>query len=128
MTFFAVKLHSTGGGSNSSIRRGTFQMTTNEYYMAYSYLRFLSSVMPYIRKSKASTQKLSCAVLYALHNPLVDDDRLESIIKTKYKDIEPYARLEELLEEVSRLYNHGLRGKTERVWLKEAYQKEQYED
>ena len=123
--YFAAKMVRTGG-SSSPIRRGTLQLSEKEYLNAHHLLTHLSRVTPYLRKAKLPMQRLSWAVLYSLNYPLVNNDRLEKVLKERYMDIVPSLRMDDLLEQISEMYNRGLKGAAGRVWLKEAYQKEQY--
>lgn len=115
-----------GGGANSPIRRGLFKMTTEEYETGVVILEKYLPLRPYIQKARPHTQKLSFAVLLAIRNPKVNYKRLCKTLESRYLTLEPYADLESLLEELSRIYNYNLRkdatgAKIDKVFLKEDY-------
>lgn len=123
---FAIKGHQHGGGSNSPIRRGSFKVNDEEYKKADAILEKLMPLLPFIKRAKAHTQKLSFAIMYAIGNPSVDYERLRDVLSKKYHEIEPYSVLEDLLDEISKRYNYGLKGSTQRIYLKTDYEKEKY--
>ena len=124
---YAVKGANYNGGSNTPLRRGVFKVTDQEFKKGDQTLAKLAPLRPYISESGAPNQKLSCAIMYAINNPNVDYNRLALVMKERHRLIAPLNRMEDLLEEISKIYNTNLKGGIKRIYLKPYYQNEKYE-
>lgn len=114
--------------SSTMIRKGAAKVSEANYSQALINLNLLFPLIPYIQKAGAHTQKLEMAIIYAIAHPSVDYDRLKFAIMRRYHELAPFSRMEDLLDEISRIYNYGLKGADKRIYLKTDYQKEQYEN
>lgn len=122
---FASKGVQSGGGANSIIRRGLYNMTQDEYWRGRETLNQLMPLMPYIKSASTHTQRLSFAIMYAINNSTVDYERLRSVMAKKAQTIASFTKMEEMLGEISRIYNYGLR--SGRIYLREDYDREKRE-
>lgn len=112
-----------GQASTTKIINGTYECTENQYFSAIKVLDFLTKSEEYINKIKGRKTQLCQAIIFALRNVEIDNERLAVKLKENYNSFNPPVDMETALSELERIYNYKLKDRDKRVYLVTEWKK-----